>query len=114
MMNSRTILIEAGLTTTIHALPNILRTKYTFLKMFWLFIFLLLSSLCFTLIINNIQTFFQYETVTKTTVNYQVSTEFPTVTICNQNPFVSEQAFLKFHYEKVYAVQNSFQFSEHL
>ena len=57
--------------------------------------FPVLIWILYFLIIRSITNFFEFETVTKTTVRYQSPAEFPTITICNINPFVNEAGILK-------------------
>ena len=86
------VLAEACSTTTAHGLPNIVNAKYIPLKLIWMFCCVLSISLCGYLTTRNVLDFLNYEVVTKITVNQEIPIIFPTITICNRNPFNTEYA----------------------
>ena len=63
------VLKVACLSTTCHALPNIARTKYVLLKLFWSLCYIVSISVCCYLITNSGIAFLNYDIVTKITVN---------------------------------------------
>ena len=71
--------------STIHAIPNIIRNKSYFFKFFWTFWFIASSGVCLWFMSESIITFFDYEVVNKISAVNKMSIEFPTVTICNLN-----------------------------
>ena len=79
------VLIESGEVTTAHGIPNILRAKNKFLKVFWILFLFLATSCALYLITKTINTYLDFEVVTKTTIEKKRPAEFPTITICNNN-----------------------------
>ncbi|RNA43641.1 acid-sensing ion channel 5-like [Brachionus plicatilis] len=76
---------------TMHGFPNIFRTNFLSIKIMWIILFLCSNMACFGLIIMNLINFLNFEVVTKIRVIEKDSIKFPAVTICNINPFVTEQ-----------------------
>jgi hypothetical protein len=76
----------------IDGLTNIVRSKYTSLKLIWLVIFVISAGACAVLVVNTVQQYFLY----KVTVTYRYQQEadahFPSVMICSANPFTSQAA----------------------
>ena len=79
--------------STFHAIPNIARTKRTSIKVMWILILILSSTMCSYLVFKTIVQYFNFEVVTKFSVVYENPTKFPTVTVCNINPYVTDSAF---------------------
>ena len=79
--------------STFHAIPNIARTKRTSVKVMWILILILSSTVCSYLVFKTIVQYFSFEVVTKFSVVYENPTKFPTVTVCNLNPYVTDSAF---------------------
>lgn len=78
------------LSSTIHGYPNIFEHKTIFFKILW-FTFLCCSIAgCSYLITRTLTDYFNYDVVTEYDIVYEVPTEFPCVTICNLDPFVSD------------------------
>ena len=101
-MNVKDILTETGLSSTIHGIPSILRAKYSSLKVIWSIFFILSSTAGVYIVLKTIMSFLDREVVTTTSVRNQIPSEFPTITICNRNPFVTKNAtdFLNEHISK--------------
>lgn len=99
-----TTIVDTGLDTTVHGVVPLIKREHPFIRLMW-FVFLLASAVvCVYLIVLSILTYFEYETVTKTDQVYLLSTEFPAVTVCNINPFMTnssvefiDQLFYKNH-----------------
>ena len=74
--------------TSFYAIANIIKSKHFIGKFFWFFVLVGCTSFFtwFTFLMFKIQ----YEVVTRTQFHPEVITRFPGVTICNQNPFVTE------------------------
>jgi hypothetical protein len=51
--------------SSIHALPNIVRNKYYTIKIFWIVCFFISSAACGLLIFQSISDYFEYDIVTK-------------------------------------------------
>lgn len=79
--------------STFHAIPNIARTKKTSVKVMWILILIVSSALCGFLVTKTILQYLSYEVYNKFNVAFETPTEFPTISLCNVNPFVTEEAF---------------------
>ena len=90
------ILRDFAINSTSHGIPNIARAKSAFLKIIWLFFFLISSTICSFLIFKAISNYCSHETITKLTNRYEFPAEFPTITICNQNIFASKDYLILF------------------
>ena len=84
-MEIKDILKESGLSSTAHAVPNIIRAEQNCLKLFWTMLLIVSGTGCFILLTKDIYSFFEYEIVTKITVTNEISSEFPSIKICNKN-----------------------------
>ena len=73
----------------IDGLTNIVRSKYTSLKLIWLVIFVISAGACAVLVVQTIQEFFEFKV--RTTIRYQTedSTLYPSVLFCSANPFTT-------------------------
>ena len=80
---------------TLHGIPNLIRTKHTIMKILWAIAFIISSGLCAYMTYSGVTNYFQYDVVTKIKTIEENPIYFPTVTICNINPFVTEES-LKF------------------
>ena len=67
-----------------------------FAKYLWIIILVLLSGITFWSIVKIIFEYFNYEVVSKFTVTYENPTKFPTITICNNNPFTTNNSQILF------------------
>ena len=77
-------------TSTSHGIPSIYRSQGTFLKLFWTFFTLLSSAICFYLIVTSFIDFFSYPVQTTVDIISETPTEFPTISICNLNPYKTD------------------------
>ena len=96
-------LIEYALTrTSIYGLSNILKAKFVIGKIFWTFILAFLSGFLGYQTVYTLANYFSYEVFTKTQYHPEVLSRFPEVTICNQNPFITEYSnqFLSFFFNQ--------------
>ncbi len=71
--------------STIHALPNILRTDNFFFKIVWLLCFLVMSAFCIFLLARSVKSFFEFDVVTQIKEWNKNPLEFPAVSFCNLN-----------------------------
>ena len=78
--------------STIHGIPNILRSSNAFIKILWSFFFLLSSGLCSYMVFLSVSNYFEYDVVTKVRIVDQAPILFPTVLICNANPFLTKES----------------------
>ncbi|RNA13947.1 acid-sensing ion channel 4 [Brachionus plicatilis] len=72
--------------STIHGMPNILRTKSNVIRIFWILIFLASFSYCIYSVILIIIKYLQYNVIVKMEIVQSFNSEFPAVTFCNVNP----------------------------
>ncbi|RMZ96488.1 acid-sensing ion channel 1 isoform X2 [Brachionus plicatilis] len=77
---------------TMHGFPNIFRTKHITFKIMWTIFFLSSNAFCFFIISRILINFFKYDIVTTIKVVEKDSMPFPAVTVCNANPFVTEES----------------------
>ena len=91
-MKIKELFIEFGSCTTCHGIPNITRVKSLTLRIMWLFFFLVSKAFCCYMIFTSIDSFFDFEVVTKIHIENHLPIEFPTISICNLNPYVKEEA----------------------
>lgn len=87
------ILRDACLVSTIHAIPNIIRTNRILIKLMWSICLLVSIGYCFFLVFQSISNYFEYEVVTKISVVHEIPTLFPAVSICNSNSFLTNYSF---------------------
>ena len=85
------MIIEYILTrTSFYGLSNIFKTKFILGKIYWsLIVIICIACVSFTML-HSIKEFLDYEVVTKTQYHSEIIPKFPAVTICNQNPFITE------------------------
>jgi hypothetical protein len=75
---------ELFLTTTVHAIPNIMRSKSYVLKAIWLVLFVSCLSFCVYSTIGAIADYLQYNVLLKLEKKQRFTDlPFPMVTICN-------------------------------
>ena len=107
-MELKYILNESGLSTTAHAIPKIIRAKQNWLKLFWTILLISSATGCFILLVNDIKNFFDREVVTQITVNNEISSEFPSVKICNKNYNYYDKEFENSSLNNSSSYENSF------
>jgi hypothetical protein len=78
---------------TMHGLPNVFRAKYKVMAFAWLSVFMLSSAFCVWMIVESIMEYFEYNVVTKIRIQSEIPLILPALTICNINPFITEDAF---------------------
>ena len=78
---------------TYHCFAKIFKSKYNFLaKTFYSIIFLVFTGLTSYVLISNVIAYFKYDVISTLEVVNEKPVIFPKVTICNTNPFTSQQA----------------------
>ena len=78
--------------STSHGLPNIFRTDKAYLKIFWIICFLSSTAFCSYIILRSIYLFFEWNVTVSTSIEIDMPILFPSVTICNINPFYRPRA----------------------
>ena len=76
----------------IDGLPNVFRSRYLVIQLFWIVILLISTSLCIRLITQSITEYFNYEVTSEYRLINEQQSIFPTVTICNFNQFTTAYA----------------------
>ena len=71
-------------------------------KFIWTLILLASSGLTFLLISVSIMEYFNFEVVSQIGIGYELKSEFPAITICNNKPFTTKEAEIL--YEEVAAL----------
>jgi hypothetical protein len=90
--DTKTFFVELSQLAPFDCYPKIFQAKYKALKLFWLIIFLLFTSLTLLVLHRSINEYYEYKTVSQIDVIDVDSLAFPTVTICEANPFTTETA----------------------
>lgn len=80
------IIISGIENSSLHGLPNILRSKLLIVKITWTIILLVFGAYSFFSASKSVLDYFSRPVVTNINVIYDRSTVFPAVTICNLNP----------------------------
>lgn len=80
---------EIGLNSSTHGIPNIIRTSRFEIKILWSTFLLLLTCICAYLVLENIRTYLEYGVTTKVLFTKKHEIDFPTISICNSNPFAT-------------------------
>ncbi|XP_067660493.1 acid-sensing ion channel 1A-like [Haliotis asinina] len=79
--------------TSLHACKNLVKTQKTFAERIWWFIILCLMVICLLWIIVSLTlSYLKYPVLTKSSVEYLPSMDFPTITFCNANGYNSSLA----------------------
>ena len=76
-------------TTPIHGLPNIVRAKSWYQKIFWIFFVFVLLGFGTWLVTKAFLDFFDYPVVSEVQENIEIQPQFPAVTICNLEPLAT-------------------------
>ena len=84
--------VEWSLLTKFDGYSKIFDYEKPYSKLIWIGLFLAFSSATLWLVSTNFIDFFDYEIVTQTEIINERPMEFPTVTICNSNPFTTTKA----------------------
>jgi len=83
---------ESGMTTTGHVIMLIIRSQYWPMKITFLLAWLVGFGITLYLITNNILDYYKYDVTTQTRVIREEPMSFPKVTICNAEPFVTNDS----------------------
>ena len=91
--SAKDLLLKWTETLTIHAIPNIFRTRHLIIKIIWMISFLISTGLCAYMVYGSINNYLQFNVVTTIREIIEAEMTFPSVTVCNINPFVTESSF---------------------
>ena len=75
--------IENFLSSSVHGLPHIFRTKHQSFKIIWIFLLLSSCCVCRYYVFHTISDYYNHDTITKIASTTELHPEFPTVSICN-------------------------------
>ena len=90
MSNRLKKIIEEGFTySTIHGLPNIATNKHVPIKILWTVCLLVSTGVCSFLIITGVMSYLEYDVISKVSIFNEVTSPFPTISICNIYPYVN-------------------------
>jgi hypothetical protein len=85
--------LEWSQSVTYHCFPKIFKENTLFCMRFtWAFTFLALKILTLIVLTQIVQAYFQYSVVSTIQSVNEIPTQFPTVTICNADPFTTKKA----------------------
>ena len=84
--------VKWSLLTKYDGYSKIFQTNAIWVKILWTLLFLIFSGLTALLVIKNITDYLKYEVTSIIEVKIEKPSDFPTITICNNNPFTSIQA----------------------
>ena len=84
--------VEWSLASTFHCYPKIFQYKNIYAKLLWATCFLIFSCMTAWLVVKEVLGYFEFDVVSKTRTFTEKSTIFPTVTICDANPFTTREA----------------------
>jgi acid-sensing ion channel 5 len=77
-------IFETCVDTSTHAIPNILKqSSHIVLKITWIFCLMGCTGYCIKLIIESIQLYLLYPSITSTSIVEDIPTQFPAVSFCN-------------------------------
>jgi hypothetical protein len=94
------IMVETGLDTTAHGIPNILGNPMWSFKLMWLVCILASCAACAYLLARSVNDYLDHEVVTTIRRISDSPALFPTVTLCNAN-FITSQAAYDFVLQKI-------------
>ena len=92
MIEIKKILNDFSSRVTFQCFPKIFQTNNLLLQVIWTLVFLLFSMVTSGLVIKSLLEYFEYQVITQIKIVHEIPTEFPTVTICDANPFTTKDA----------------------
>lgn len=84
------VFINSAQESTTHGIPHFFRRRNLVLRSLWALSFTASAIFCSFLIFQSVSAYFDYNTVTKVQRIYMSSSEFPTVTVCSLNPYMTD------------------------
>lgn len=92
LQSLKKLFINWSLKSTCYAFASIFRVKKIYLKLIWLILLAVSFGICNFLVIQSILAFFGYEVITKIRMVEERPLVFPTISICQKNPFNLQNA----------------------
>ena len=86
------VLRDWSLQATFHCYPKLFQNYSLLARIFWFSCFLAFAGLTAFFVFMALTQFFEYETVSKIEIITEKPSPFPTVTLCDNNPFTSKEA----------------------
>lgn len=86
------IIFSTCVDSTAHGFGPIIRRDNLVIRLFWIVCLLTSAGVCIWMVSMSIMSYFDYETVSKTEKVHLTLTEFPAVTICNTNTFLTNES----------------------
>ena len=87
------ILIAAADDSTTHGIDHFFKRHHPFIRLVWAVCFFASAAICFYMIAMSILAYLDYETVTKAQHINELTADFPTVSICNLNPYLTNSSW---------------------
>ena len=79
--------IESIQSLTTHGLPNLFRTKFISIKIYWFILTLTSTIISVYFIFKTMSEYYEYNVTTEVRLKDLDQTEFPTISLCNKNQF---------------------------
>ena len=73
-------------------IPNLMRSKLTGIRLMWAVCLLVGVALTIYLIVQNVIAYFEYQVITESRINIKAPISFPKVTVCNLDPFTTNES----------------------
>ena len=73
-------------------IPNMLRSKLTGIRLMWAMCLVAGAALTLYLIVQNVLAYFEYKVITESRINIKAPISFPKVTVCNLDPFTTNES----------------------
>lgn len=83
------IILSTCVESTAHGISPIIKRENLFIRLIWLLCLLGSAGTCAYMIALSILGYHDYETVSKTNKVHLILTDYPAITICNFNPYLS-------------------------
>ena len=83
-------IVEWSLQSTFHCYPKVFQYDHGLVQFVWSAVFLCFSFLTLWLVSNGFIEYASFDVVSKTEIVNERPAEFPTVTVCNKNPFTTQ------------------------
>ena len=87
------IFIKWSESLTLHAIPNIFRTKHLVIRVLWILAFTISTITCAYMVSDSINNYLQFGVITTIRVTSENPMIFPSITLCNANAFVTEESY---------------------
>ena len=84
-------ILDLGESSVIHGIPKIFKPNKIIIKLVWLLCLIGAFSSCLYSISSNINEYLGYDVTTSIKIITESKAEFPTITICNINPFTTNE-----------------------